>query len=680
MAGEVRFRLTDNLDPLQTLDICHEIVNMTFCSSDRPFTLKKCTKKRCVDRYDSSESSDSGVATFITELGSPLTPDSRVSEYSIPSPDECEPIMAPPPPLANSADEIDLACWPWSEEWAADCSNIELFSDACDTTDYCKTDTNIANIELDQNVIEDDSCNDKLNIFQNSSKINDLFNSLPLAQCKLIESSDIKSECDFVPAKKFLVSDEESPTKFTLRSSDEHFSNDIITSLQSNILDNKCLLKDEESLLSLQFPSCTPSTCSDSFDETDFKLCEDHMDNSISIKYIKDEGEKSICEGLIDTSSTNNFKLNNNISDDESDSSSPHKKLCVDQTIKLPNKGRYFMRSSSGSSHDLFKSKIPHLLNQNKNIQDNFKSSPTRLKCSLRNPINKHQQCDINGSIRNNEQLNYSTTELTSVGFDSNKIRFPKLDSHWISLRGNIMCRWNNCDSHFTATAKLIEHLQVKHVNSQTFSESFVCLWSDCKVFNKPSCSRSWLERHVLSHGGNKPLQCIVQKCRQRFSSQIMLERHVNQHFKSSSNREDEGLNGKLIRRKGKKLRLRRQPFTARKFDYFDQATMMELQNQLFLSTQNSQQDFIDYSRRAIKFQPNVIARRILEGSKTQEVLMRWFPPNILEDEWITCDKKTNFNVIERVVPIMSMSTENRDSITKLFGNIFPPSSRRSRK
>lgn len=33
---------------------------------------------------------------------------------------------------------------------------------------------------------------------------------------------------------------------------------------------------------------------------------------------------------------------------------------------------------------------------------------------------------------------------------------------------------------------------------------------------------------------------------------------------------------------------------------------MMELQTQLFLSTQNSQQDFIDYSRRAIKFQPSV--------------------------------------------------------------------------
>lgn len=45
------------VDPLQALDICHEIVNMTFCS-DRAFTLKNCSKKRCVDRYDSSESSD----------------------------------------------------------------------------------------------------------------------------------------------------------------------------------------------------------------------------------------------------------------------------------------------------------------------------------------------------------------------------------------------------------------------------------------------------------------------------------------------------------------------------------------------------------------------------------------------------------------------------------------------
>jgi len=45
------------VDQLQTLDICHEIVNMAFCS-DRAITLKKCAKKKFVERYDSSESSD----------------------------------------------------------------------------------------------------------------------------------------------------------------------------------------------------------------------------------------------------------------------------------------------------------------------------------------------------------------------------------------------------------------------------------------------------------------------------------------------------------------------------------------------------------------------------------------------------------------------------------------------
>lgn len=39
-----------------------------------------------------------------------------------------------------------------------------------------------------------------------------------------------------------------------------------------------------------------------------------------------------------------------------------------------------------------------------------------------------------------------------------------------------------------------------------------------------------------------------------------MLERHVNHHFKSR----EEDINGKFIRRKGKKLRLRRQPFTGK--------------------------------------------------------------------------------------------------------------------
>jgi zinc finger protein AEBP2 len=69
-------------------------------------------------------------------------------------------------------------------------------------------------------------------------------------------------------------------------------------------------------------------------------------------------------------------------------------------------------------------------------------------------------------------------------------------------------------------------YLQTKHVNPQTFSDSFICLWNGCKVFGKASCSRTFLERHVLTHGGNKPYRCIVDNCGQRFSSQVNVERN----------------------------------------------------------------------------------------------------------------------------------------------------------
>ncbi|XP_050438277.1 uncharacterized protein LOC126844265 isoform X2 [Adelges cooleyi] len=665
MAGEVRFRLNDNTYPLQTLDICHEIVNMTFCSSERSFTLKKCLKKRSVDRYDSSESSDSGVATFITELGSPMTPDSRGSEYSIPSPVECESVMAPPPPIQNSADEIDLTCWPWSEEWPGDCSNIELFSDTSDTED-CKVEKNTADNEINKDSVED-SCTDKLGLFRNPSNLNNVPNIMPLKQCENTKLTDnIKSECEYVHGQNCIVPKEES-RECTLYDNDK-FSSDFITSLKT--VDDTQLLNDEKLLLPVHLSTCTSIKCSENDNKTANELHEMYSKDSVSTTCTE---EKLECNRQIDSSLTQSS--NNNLSNDEINYSSPQKKICLDMKSDTSDKSRYFMRSSLGTSYDLFQCKASQLVDQNKNLHQ-ASSLSLKSRCSLKN-----HQSNLNGSLSINKQLIGSQKKNCSGDIKPDNIRFPKLDSHWISLKGNIVCRWNGCDNYFNTTAKLIEHLQVKHVNIQKSSETYVCLWNDCKVFNKPSCSRSWLERHVLSHGGNKPLQCIVQKCRQRFSSQVMLERHVNQHFKVSNNKEDEGISGsKLIRRKGKKLRLRRQPFSARKFDYFDQATMMELQTQLFLSTQNSQHDFIDYSRRAIKFRPNVIARRLLDGSKNFEVMVRWFPPELLDDEWITCDKNTNFEIIERVVPIMSMSTEDRDKITKLFGNIFPPAIRRSRK
>lgn len=368
----------------------------------------------------------SGVATFIAELGSPLTPDSRTSDYSVSSPDGVsEPTMAPPQSIQNSTEEIDLACWPWTDEWTADVSNIELFSDPCDNTEYGKPDSNI---EL-KNSTEDDSCNN-LNIFQDSSKINDLFNSLPLTQCKLIESSNIKSECDFIPDNKFVVSDEKSPTKFTQHGSVEHLCNNSNNSLQIDILEEKSSVNDRQKSL----PSSKLAACTDKLDtkHQEQKYC---TNKNISVPFKKHEFEKP------------------------KDFDGPNKKkLCVDQTTMLSNKGRYFMRSSSAVSHDVFETKISHLLDQNKNVQDHL--TLTKLKCSLRSPISKSYQCDNNCSIKNNEQLNYATIK-TPAGFSSNKIRFPKSESHWISLRGSILCHWNECNNHFATYAKLIEHLQV---------------------------------------------------------------------------------------------------------------------------------------------------------------------------------------------------------------------------
>lgn len=35
----------------------------------------------------------------------------------------------------------------------------------------------------------------------------------------------------------------------------------------------------------------------------------------------------------------------------------------------------------------------------------------------------------------------------------------------------------------------------------------FVCLWKGCKVYNTPSTSQSWLQRHMLTHSGDKPFK-----------------------------------------------------------------------------------------------------------------------------------------------------------------------------
>ncbi|GLH00272.1 Zinc finger protein jing homolog [Gryllus bimaculatus] len=254
-------------------------------------------------------------------------------------------------------------------------------------------------------------------------------------------------------------------------------------------------------------------------------------------------------------------------------------------------------------------------------------------------------------------------------------IRFPAIDcsqsnvskSATIDQSDSTTCRWSECNSHFESSTILLEHLQAKHVNTQGMCETFVCLWVGCKVYARTSCSRSWLERHVLSHGGNKPFRCIVDGCGQRFSSQTTLERHVNSHFNqteggsssTSTRRSVENSTNKMFRRNGKRLRLRRQPWSARMFDYFDSGIMEGLQHRLMNMTEKrTLGDVASAPGNTISLHSKVMARRVEPSGKTK-VLLRWYPEDIVDDEWVleTDVRRT------QTVPIRQLTSSAVDPI-----------------
>lgn len=133
-----------------------------------------------------------------------------------------------------------------------------------------------------------------------------------------------------------------------------------------------------------------------------------------------------------------------------------------------------------------------------------------------------------NGSNKNAEDLSERYLRQSSTSTSSTDTTVKTKES---KLDAPVACKWVNCRVNMEIHL-LMDHIRDKHVEPQKKnSEGFVCLWESCKVFNKPSCSFNWLERHILSHSGAKPFRCIVDGCGMRFTSQTGLERHVNSHF-----------------------------------------------------------------------------------------------------------------------------------------------------
>ena len=151
------------------------------------------------------------------------------------------------------------------------------------------------------------------------------------------------------------------------------------------------------------------------------------------------------------------------------------------------------------------------------------------------------------------------------------------------------MCNWEKCSKQFDSNSDLLDHMHQHHVNLQV--GPFVCSWKECKVNGKESCSKRWLERHVMTHVGSKPFKCIVERCGMRFSNQVRhlkkdlrlfkilmkflhfqmsLEKHVNGHFniqdsQNANKRSSDPPQPKKTKKDHKKIKCRRQPWSGNK-------------------------------------------------------------------------------------------------------------------
>lgn len=248
--------------------------------------------------------------------------------------------------------------------------------------------------------------------------------------------------------------------------------------------------------------------------------------------------------------------------------------------------------------------------------------------------------------INDDELLKADAAQKSPILSQPKTIRFPAKERlpvpKKIAVRADrAACQWDQCAAQFDTNGALLEHLQVKHVISQEKQEQYVCLWQGCKVHGRKSCSRSWLERHVLAHAGSKPFRCIVDGCGQRFNSQLALERHVNGHFSTDGTQNGnakkslENTSVKLFKRNGKKIRFRRQPWSARMFDFIDSGMMEGLQYRLLTMTEKRTNGKFDSTDgQTVTLSSQILAKRVeLDG--TRKLLLRWHPSDILEDEWV---------------------------------------------
>ncbi|XP_034019642.1 zinc finger protein aebp2-like isoform X2 [Thalassophryne amazonica] len=199
-------------------------------------------------------------------------------------------------------------------------------------------------------------------------------------------------------------------------------------------------------------------------------------------------------------------------------------------------------------------------------------------------------------------------------------------------------CCWDHCQLQFTSSPDLAEHIRATHVEGQR-GGVFVCLWKGCKVYNTPSTSPSWLQRHMLTHSGDKPFKCVVGGCNATFASQGGLARHVPTHF--SSQNSSKLSNGKMKEEspskaglnKRKKLKNKHRRSLPRPHDFFDAQTMDAIRHRAICLNLVTHIESMGNGH-SVVFRSTVIAKRKEDSGKVK-VLLHWMPEDILPDVWV---------------------------------------------
>ncbi|KAM8980323.1 zinc finger protein AEBP2 isoform X2 [Sarcophilus harrisii] len=231
-------------------------------------------------------------------------------------------------------------------------------------------------------------------------------------------------------------------------------------------------------------------------------------------------------------------------------------------------------------------------------------------------------------------------------------------------------CCWDQCQTCFNSSPDLADHIRSIHVDGQR-GGVFVCLWKGCKVYNTPSTSQSWLQRHMLTHSGDKPFKCVVGGCNASFASQGGLARHVPTHFSqqnsskvASQPKAKEESPSKAGMNKRRKLKNKRRRSLPRPHDFFDAQTLDAIRHRAICFNLSAHIESLGKGH-SVVFHSTVIAKRKEDSGKIK-LLLHWMPEDILPDVWVNESERHQLKT-----KVVHLSKLPKDTALLLDPNIY---------